>query len=572
MKTIQIIYTNQNALPIVKIDGRGIDKYSDLKIIEETHIHLIGNKLPKILKAEAEGNYNLHIIGNTFVYKFCSALLGNDQRCKEITFQLCSDITNIGKEASFLYSLLRKYEKTSQYVPMVLLSGSLAANIQHPNTQVVSQNSDWAVEENTDSIIQPTIVYNTEKLSVKNVNDFTVVYLPEKDTADFFDYLYERTVLIPAVNAAGNGCKNLPLSDEEKITLAAYSERTTKYLLELGSSEIEQGEKCLCKFRVYPVENSSEYLLDVQPRDAVVIQNDYLYAKSGSVISVRVLNTNGMPQEEHLINVIYHNYAVDIKVIPEAINTVIGEKASFEYYVIPSDAEDIKEIRVVAENPSLIALSGDRLAIGLAEGDTSIKIIAKNFVKRIPVSVKPKLKAISLNQTSCSVELGKEVTLKCTVNPSGAACEKPDWKMDNTKLGNLRISEDGMTCTFVATKDGYEKGKIICSVPGTEFEDSCEVKVTPIDQPTTLIALSWIFTGIGCIVGLFVFPLAAAGGMPFMGYFMDFFMPIGMVLALIGRNINNEHSNGNFTGCILLNALFSLGMILVGSVACSGLR
>lgn len=570
MKNIDIIYNNRNALPVIKIDGQDIDKYSDLKLLEEKHIHLLGNKLPRILRAEAEGDYNLRITGNAFAYKICKALLESSNECKGITFQEATDVANIGKEAAFIFSLLRKYGKSDQYVPMISLSGSQAGSINHPYVQIVSENANWRVEDMADNVDHPTVIVNAETLKVKISNGQPVIFLPENDINDFCDYIYERTILIPAMENADNECKKLPLSEEEKLTLAAYRERKTKYLLELGSSEIEYGSKCFCKFRVYPVENSSDYLLDIQPKGAATVENDYLNVNSGNAISVRVLNSNGIIQEEHLIDIIYRKYVEDIKVFPEVLNVVIGEKASFEMYPIPSDAEDIKDIKVVAEDANIISITNNRVAVGLAEGTTEIKIIAKNIVKRIPVSVKPKLQGISLSQSSCNIELGKTVELRCNINPTGAACETPEWRMDNTKLGTL--NPKGMTCTYTATKDGLEKGKIICTIPGTEFEDSCEVQVQPIKQPTALIALSWIFTSIGCVVGLFVFPAAAAGGSAFMGYFMDFFMPVGLVLALIGRSMNNEHSNGNFTGCILLNVLFSLGMILIGSIACGGLK
>lgn len=570
MKKVDIVYDFFHQFPTVKIDNVNISQYSDLGIIESNDIHKIANKIKKIFPIELEDSYSVSVTGPVFVGRMLSALLNDDDSCTEVSWSEYGDIDSLGRECTFISSIMKKYGCANYDIPSIHITGPGAGSLSGSYLLVSEDNPDWYVkqgEDNPDNEL-PTVILNSDNFLIDNKLDDPVIALPSGWENDFFDYLYERTVLIPFVLNGRNTCAQLELSQGEEMTLKAYKEGRALYVFELGRDTIDAGNSCSCTFAVYPAEKSDAYKMEILPIGSASYADGRLTAHSGNTITINILDSDGKVQETHLIKVITHNYVTEVKVFPESIDIEAGEKCQFEYFPIPADAEDAGRLQLSISAPTVASVIDNRYVMGLNAGSASLQIAGDIYRGNVPIKVVPKLSGITLDENNIDVELGKERVIHCSVQPQGAHFEKPDWKLDNVKLGKISVSEDGMYCQFTATSESFATGSLMCQLPNTDFSDSCEIKIIPIQQPTVLMALAWIFTGIGCIAGLFIFPMAAANGTAFTAYFMDFFMPIGLILGIIGRRMNNPNSNGIFLGAILTNVLYALFMIIVGAAMC----
>ncbi len=570
MKKVDIVYDSYHRFPTVKVDDTAISQYSDLGLIESNDIHEIANKIKKLIPAEIEDRYSLTVWGPAFVGLMLKELLSEDDACMGVLCNRTYNLKDLEKEGAFISSVMKKYGCADNTIPKIRVSGPGAGTLSYPYLVVAEDAPDWYIKMDSDDSESewPTIIRNAEKLLIGYKQDVLVVSLPTGYERDYFDYLYERTILMPFILTGRAKCAQLKMSKEEELTLQAYKEGKTVYLFEVEKDTIDVGSSCTCTFSVFPPEKSDFFKMEILPAGAASYKNGRLSVYSGDTITINIIDSNGTVQETHPIRVVHHNYVSGVKVFPENIEVETGEKCTFEYFPIPADAEDAKALRISVSDSSIASIVDDRYVVGLSAGYTGLKIEGQNYKGNIPINVIPKLSGITLDEKVTEVELGKDKVFHCEVQPREARFEKPVWKLDNVKLGKINVSEDGLSCQFKATTESFEKGCLVCELPNTEYSDSCEIKIVPIEQPMILMALAWIFTGIGCLIGLFVFPMAAAEGTAISGYFMDFFMPVGLVLAIIGRRINNKNSNGIFTGAILTNLLYALFMILVGAAMC----
>lgn len=111
-------------------------------------------------------------------------------------------------------------------------------------------------------------------------------------------------------------------------------------------------------------------------------------------------------------------------------------------------------------------------------GKTTITIKAKGtkLTKKITVIVpKVVVKSVKLNKTKTTLDVGKTVTLKATVNPSKASTKIVNWKSSNEKVatvtskGRVTAKKAGNATITVTTLDGSKKAtcRITVTTPVT---------------------------------------------------------------------------------------------------------
>lgn len=570
MKKVDIVYDFQHQFPKVKIDNEYISQYSDLGIIESNDLHRIASKLKKVFRNELEESYSVSVKGPSFTGRMLKELLAGDPNCIDVSYCEDEHSEDFRKECVFIASLMKKYGRDNNVLPVIRVSGPAAGELRESFLMLTNESPDWYITKpgDTASADLPTVSLHEDAFSIREVEGVPEISLPTGWEHDFFDYIYERTALLPFALKGRNTCEQVGISEEEIKTLHAYKDGDAVYVFELEQDRVDAGSDCRCVFSVYPPEKSDAYKLEILPTGAASFKDNRLSVHDGDTITINILDNRGIVRESRLIKVVHHNYVSEVKVFPEKFNIESGEKVVFECFPIPSVAEDAGELEVSVSDSSIASVVDKKFVVGLNAGRTDLVIKGKRYHGSIPITVVPKLEGIALDEKKIDIELGKDKAIHCKVYPRGARFEKPEWKLDNVKLGNINVSQDGMSCRFTATTEAFEKGRLVCELPEAGISEECEINIVPVRQPTLLMALAWIFTGVGCIAGLFIFPMAAAGGSAITGYFMDFFMPIGLIFAIIGRRMNNKNSNDVFIGAILTNILYAAFMILVGAAMC----
>lgn len=134
-------------------------------------------------------------------------------------------------------------------------------------------------------------------------------------------------------------------------------------------------------------------------------------------------------------------------------------------------------------------------------------------------------------------------------------------------MGSLNVSNNGKTCSFTATTSSLLKGNIKCRIKGTDKNATVGIEIVPENRPTGLITCAIVFSVIG-LIGSFLIPLIWAGGGGIGGFFADIFLPVGIVLSLVGKS-KTDNQEKVFNTMLTLDLIFTGLMFFIAITCCT---
>ena len=191
-------------------------------------------------------------------------------------------------------------------------------------------------------------------------------------------------------------------------------------------------------------------------------------------------------------------------------------------------------------------------------------------MEQITITACPSLENISLSENELTVEVGQSQTVECRVYPPDAIPGELIWELSNEGMGTLNVSNNGKTCTFTPVTSSLVKGSLKCCVKGNNKNATCAITVIPEKKPTGLLTCALIFSILG-LVGSFLIPVIWFGGGGIGGFFADFFLPIGIILCLIGK-AKTDNKEKTFKTMLTLDLIFTGLMFLFAITCCSPRR
>ena len=211
-----------------------------------------------------------------------------------------------------------------------------------------------------------------------------------------------------------------------------------------------------------------------------------------------VVEKGGKVVESKTLQVIGHQYAEEIRLIPRFDYLKRNERNRIDFVVVPSDAEDTNELIWHNSNPEVLQIDEKGNVIAMAQGKARITVSGKETENSIEIEVKPDLQGLSFPQEAIRLKCGESVVLECQVIPEGAPMENLTWEIDNKTIASLNPAKDGRRCQVIAAT-GYEgKGNIRCYDPHSRLGAICNIEVIFKIRQSTLgkAALACLLFGI----------------------------------------------------------------------------
>lgn len=187
--------------------------------------------------------------------------------------------------------------------------------------------------------------------------------------------------------------------------------------------------------------------------------------KAGSTV-ITVTSSNGNKSGTCTLTV--KNVTVkSVKLNKTKANVSTGKTVKLKATVNPTDAT-IKEVTWKSDKSSVATVDSKGVVTGKKAGTAVITATTKDGQKtaKCTVTVKDvKVKSVSLNKKSASVQKGKTITLKATVKPTNASNTDVTWKSSDTKIatvdkkGVVKGVKAGKATITVTTKDGNKTAK-----------------------------------------------------------------------------------------------------------------
>lgn len=568
MNNVSISFEPLKRYAQISIDGDHISPYSDLASCENKDLHVCGVRLLKLLEDEIGSEYQLHISGSQFQIDLLSALARESDFCTAVHGTPLELAFSISETMEFAQLLNSNYTLGIDQETRIGISGDMASQVQSDAVVVTDAPEVYVVSQIPDDIEKgKTVLLISDHFDIRNTRGNNIVEVPVEYLNAFIEYYRNNIKILPFIESVFSQSRYASLSKTDELLLNAYISQSPKYIFEIAKTTVDVGETIDFQFVVLPESAANKFKLHVDRPDAVRVNADKLCPTQEGTITLSVMTQNGRTCESKLLSVSKHSYVNSIRLVPSSSSLEVGKKGQIDAYVLPEDAEDARSLKWSSSNSDVVHVTSTGEFIALKPGTAVITVAANKCNQQVPITVCPSLERISLTKSALTVEVGKSETIECNLYPADAAHGELIWELSNDGMGTLTTGNGGKTCTFTATTSSLLKGNIKCRVKGTEKSASCAIDIIPEQKPTGLMTCSMIFSIIG-IVGSFLIPLIWFGGGGIGGFFADIFLPVGIILSLIGKS-KTENKEKIFNTMLTLDLIFTGLMFFIAITCCN---
>lgn len=567
MNHVSVVFEAMNRYCKICIDGEPISQYSDLANCESKDLHVCAPKLIELLDQEICDSYAVEIKGDPFQIELLKAVAKSSAYCEEVVGTVVQPPFPVDEELSFLQTLITRYSlDIRRNLQIAVRGGSLFPNMP-AYMKETSGDCDllFTAEAPAGNADAATVVVLSDTLGIKNGRGMNIVMLPLRSLQAFSDYYYMYCKLIPFVDKVISLCRYVNMSGSDKMRLSAYIESKPKYIFKMDSEACDAGDSVAFSFEVFPGSAVNAYRMVNDTPEVLKLNDGSLTAVGAGTGKIRILDRQGNVCETRAIQVQAHSYVKSIRLIAAFPYLREGQKGKIEAFVVPDSAEDAKSISWESSNNDIVHVSSTGEVVAFKPGRATITASCRRCSENILVEVRPPLEQITLSESYMKLELGKSRTVSCRLVPENAAHDKIIWELDNDGLGTLKVSDDGRTCEFTATTSALPKGALKCYEKNGTKSASCGIEIIPENTPVGLMTCALIFTILGMVFSFLIPTIWAVGG-GILGYFLDFMLPVSLVLSLIGKAKSNVRT---FSTCLTLNLICTCVMFFFAITCCS---
>lgn len=202
---------------------------------------------------------------------------------------------------------------------------------------------------------------------------------------------------------------------------------------------------------------------------ATVDENGKITAKSVGYAVITATTTQGTKTATCNVNVVKPVTGVSIS--KSSLRIEVGDKVTLKATVKPSDASN-QTVSWKSSDSSVAKVSSSGVVTAKKLGTATITVTTADglFKKTCKVEVVKKVKGVELSKASATIYLGKTLTLKATVSPSGATNSAVTFTSSDSSVAKVSSSgvvtpvKPGTATITVKTSDG-------------NFTDTCKITV-----------------------------------------------------------------------------------------------
>lgn len=568
MNNVTIFFEPLKRYAQVSIDGDQISPYSDLASCENKDLHVCGVRLLKLLDEEIGSEYQLHITGSQFQIDLMAALAQNSEFCASVSGTPIKLAFSVSETIDFAICLNSTYSLGIDQETRVSIDGDSATQVQSDAVTIVDDAEVYVVSQIPDNIKKgKTTLLISDHFDIKNTRGVNIVEVPAGYINSFIEYYRFYTKIIPFIEAVFSQSRYASLSKTDELLLDAYVTQSPRYIFDVEKTSVDVGKAIGYRFVVFPESAADMFRLQIDRSEAVKVSVDQLCPIQEGMFTLSVMTRDGKICESKQFSALKHSYVNSIRLVPSSSSLENGKKGQIDAYVLPEHAEDAHSLKWSSSNSDVVHVTSTGEFIALKPGTAIITVSANQCSQQVSITVCPSLEKITLTRSALTVEVGKSETVECNLFPADAAHGELVWELSNDGMGTLNVSNGGKTCIFTATTSSLAKGNIKCRVKGSEKSASCAIEIIPEQKPTGLMTCAMVFSIIG-IVASFLIPLIWFGGGGIGGFFADIFLPVGIILSLVGK-AKTESKEKIFSTMLKLDLIFAAVMFFIAITCCN---
>jgi hypothetical protein len=267
------------------------------------------------------------------------------------------------------------------------------------------------------------------------------------------------------------------------------------------------------------------------------------------------------------VQVIMRNYIQNIKIIAPFEALCTGDSAKIQIFTHPEGADDEAELTLDVSNPEVAIAKKSGEVVAFKPGISEISVKSSRAEAKYSIIVKPKLDSLEVVSPSHRVIRTQTMQVQCRLDPPDAYVGNLEWAVDNEAIVSINMFPDRKCCSVRGEKVGHFV--ITCTDEQTQKTSSSRIQIIPDETHSGLHALAVIATVLGMIFSFWIPVMVGItgsfiGGL-FAGLALDFCLPAGIILAMVGKNKAGDKIKA-FKTCLTLN-LITLAVVVLIAIA-----
>lgn len=479
MNHVEIKYSYLSQKAELKINGEQASPYSELAVIFsrsflEGVIDIICG-----LDREIFDDYEIKLYATKFQYELLLSMTKKSEYCKGIQFHEIESLFPIETLFARISHISCQHDI---FINKEVRIGVYCedANIIIPTKKeficMDIPRAEIGIFESFDNI--PSTVRNhiflSDLFGVQQKEGVIYYCVPRNKLDLFWEYYEYEFIILPIIAEYLTALRYAKLSNIEKFEFEAIKNNKPTYYIGNIPSTMDQGDVCSIEFISFP---EKFYTLKSENPNIIKYSESRIIANHPGIVNLIVSDDKNIMVVSKTINVIGHQYAEEIRLIPQFEYLKRSERNQVDIVVTPVNAEDIDDFIWKVSDSNIVQVDNNGNIIALEDGKATISVSGRNVSTNLVVEVKPGLQELRFSSQSIRVKSGEMVILECNIIPENAPTENLIWELDNKTIASINPSKNGRKCQVIASKSYEGKGNIRCYDSDTKLGAICNIEV-----------------------------------------------------------------------------------------------
>lgn len=487
MNTLKIKLNPYKEVNIVSLDEKALSPYSELNNYMKEPFLKWADKLLSAAEREINDDYELVVVGEQFETLFIKDMQNDYDACQSYTNEPYQISNTVDERFDLIKQLAIKYGiqvMVNEFRLPVYSDVDLSASETMVNkvnlseaTLVVSDNAE--LESQLVANNGPVIfVLLSDHSKVTSLGEMKYRWEIESNRLnEVVGIIIDRFVKIPIILDVAQKLKGLPskLSEDDSQMLSMATE--IDMFISIGDiPELEVGGSYDLVIKTVPAsDNIPSIRIESSNNSIIAVDGFTINAVAPGNAYIDIYKSDElMPFARKEIKTTQHNLVKEIRLsLPSAV-MAIGQTQKIGITLIPSDGDDISELKWNTSNGSVIQVDNNGEIKSLNSGSATITASTSKVTQEVEIEVLPNIQGISLSAERFELYVGQTLPVEVTVVPNNAYDKSYAWKSSDNSIAVVERLDDGKQ---VVRATGIGECVLTCVAKEGGCTATCTVKV-----------------------------------------------------------------------------------------------
>ncbi len=479
MNIVELIQSNTEAKIKAEINGENVSEFSDLATILQAPFLNVAERIVAQLDAEIYDDYEIIFKGYFFQYQILITYTEKSPYCKNIVFEEINSLYSDAEAEEILSSICSNHNLTVKtkcdYIPIYAEIGLHIS--EHSVKEVSSAEAEICVYDSPEQIAyskNKTVLLLGNVVEFLTISEKRILQLPQKLLTDYFNFYKFYKYHLSFVSDCKNALGFVKLNTKEKKQINSILNNLPDYYISEIPATIDDNDCVSFEFESFP---ENKYNIHCDNPYILSVANNKIKPLSSGKANIFVKDESGKIIYSQDIEVISHQYATEIRIVPQFSELKINERGKIDVVVLPQSAEDAKEISYLSSDENILTIDNEGNVLALNSGTVTITVFGKKIKTSLDITIMPPLERVYFSDDTISLKIGQTKIVECKTIPADASTNGFVWQFDNNSIASINYSTDGKKCKITAATQKEGKGNLRCYDPKTGFSAVCPVDV-----------------------------------------------------------------------------------------------